>query len=264
MKVSLIQMNMQLGNPDANYTHAEHLIRQAATQNPDVVCLPETWNVGFFPKENLHALSDQDGARTKSTFGALAAELNVNIVAGSVSNVRNGKIYNTAFVFDRSGNCVAEYDKTHLFTPMGEDKYFEFGDHTVRFELDGVTCGLVICYDIRFCELIRTMTVPGIEVLFVVSQWPTARKLHWQTLNQARAIENQCFVACTNSCGTAGITQYAGHSAIYNPWGEMVVSGGASECILTGDMDISIIQNIRDSINVYRDRRPALYRGLSD
>ena len=93
MKVSLIQMDMKFASPDENFAHAEELIRQAAQSHPDVITLPETWNVGFFPKENLAELSDKDGARVKETFSRLASELNVNIVAGSVSNVRDGKIY---------------------------------------------------------------------------------------------------------------------------------------------------------------------------
>lgn len=260
MKVSLVQMNMKFASPDENFAHAEELIRQAALNHPDVITLPETWNVGFFPKEGLKELSDHDGVRVKETFSGLAKELNVNLVAGSVSNVKNGKVYNTAYVFNRQGECVAEYDKTHLFTPMGEDEYFTAGDRVVRFQLDGVNCGIIICYDVRFPELIRTMSVPGIEVLFVVAQWPAIRRFHWQTLNQARAIENQCFVACTNSCGVAGETQYGGYSAIYDPWGELVGGAGANEMIVTADMDLNIIQNIRNSINVYRDRKPGLYQ----
>lgn len=85
MKVSLIQMDMKFASPDENFAHAEELIRQAAQSHPDVITLPETWNVGFFPKENLAELSDKDGARVKETFSRLASELNVNIVAGSVS-----------------------------------------------------------------------------------------------------------------------------------------------------------------------------------
>lgn len=260
MKVSLIQMDMEFAAPDQNFLKAEALIRQAAQCHPDVITLPETWNVGFFPKENLSVLSDRDGVRVKETFSRLSKELNVNLIAGSVSNVKHGQIYNTAYVFDRTGCCVAEYDKTHLFTPMGEDKYFSFGDHVVRFELDGVPCGIIICYDIRFPELIRTMSVPGIDILFVVAQWPSVRRAHWQVLNQARAIENQCFVVCTNSCGTAGETRYAGFSAVYDPWGELVGSAGADEMILTTDMDLSVIHSIRSSINVYRDRKPDLYQ----
>lgn len=259
MKVSLVQMDMKFAEPDINFARAEQLIRQAAQQGPDVITLPETWNVGFFPKDNLVELSDQDGCRVKEMCSKLSKELNVNLVAGSVSNVKNGKVYNTSYVFNRQGECVAEYDKTHLFTPMNEHDYFAFGDHVSRFTLDGVSCGIIICYDMRFPELIRTMTVPGIDVLFIVAQWPAARKLHWQILSQARAVENQCFVVATNSCGAAGETQYGGFSVAYDPWGEILGSAGAKEMILTVDMDLEIIKGIRESINVYKDRKPDLY-----
>lgn len=259
MKVSLIQMDMKFSDPDFNYEKAEIMIRQASKENPDVICLPETWNTGFFPKENLYELSDKDGEKTKGLMSRLAKELNVNIVAGSVANYKNGKTHNTSFIFNRNGDCVGEYDKTHLFTPMNEDDYFAFGTNVITFELDGVKCGIVICYDIRFLELIRTISLKGIEVLFVVAQWPVPRVKHWETLNLTRAIENQMFVVCTNSCGTAGETKYAGHSAIIDPWGEYVGRASFEETILTGEIDLKIIKNIRSSINVYRDRRPELY-----
>lgn len=260
MKVSAIQMDMRLGDPDYNFAHAVALIRQAAQQKPDVITLPETWNVGFFPKENLAALSDCDGARVKSVFGPLAQELGVNIIAGSVANQKDGKIFNTAHIFDRNGKLVADYDKTHLFTPMGEDNYFENGSRVVHFELDGVRCGIVICYDIRFLELVRTLALQKIDVLFVVAQWPDKRVFHWNILNRARAIENQMFVVCTNSCGLAGDTRYGGNSALIDPWGETIATAGTGEEIITGELDMSIITGIRESINVFRDRRPALYK----
>ena len=133
MRVSAIQMDMKLGEPEYNFAHAVELVRRAAATGADVVTLPETWNVGFFPSENLEALSDREGERVKATFGPLAKELGVNIVAGSVSNVRGGKIYNTSYTFNRQGEVVADYDKTHLFTPMGEHHSFEFGERLVTF-----------------------------------------------------------------------------------------------------------------------------------
>lgn len=260
MKVSVVQMDMLLADPEYNFKHAEELIREAAKDKPDVITLPETWNTGFFPKENLEILSDNNGEKVKAVFGALAKELNVNIVAGSVANAKNGKVYNTSFTFDRSGECIAEYDKTHLFTNMGEEEYFEWGKNVVTFEIDGVKCGIIICYDVRFLELVRTLSLQGIEVLFVVSQWPVKRLKHWQILNMARAIENQMFVVCTNSCGTAGETKYAGHSAIIDPLGEVIAEGDDSELILSGELDLNILKNIRNTINVYRDRKPELYK----
>lgn len=259
MKVACLQMNMILGAPDTNFVSAQRLIEEAMEQQPDVLVLPETWNSGFFPKENLTEISDQDGARTREFMGKLAAKFQVNIVAGSVSNVRDGKIYNTAMVFNRSGECVASYDKTHLFTPMGEDNYFTPGDHLCRFTLDGVSCGLIICYDVRFPELTRSLTVPGLDMLFVVSQWPKVRTFHLRSLTTARAIENQMFVVCCNSCGIAGETVYGGNSAVINPWGETVALAGETEEILLGECDLGILDSIRSTIPVFRDRRPELY-----
>lgn len=261
MKVSLIQMDMRLGDPDYNFEHAKTLILGAVDREaPDVVVLPETWNTGFFPKENLAALCDRDGLRVRSEIGGLAAERKVNIVAGSVANIKQGKVYNTALVFNREGTCVAEYDKTHLFTPMGEHEFFEGGDHTVNFTLDGVRCGLIICYDVRFPELVRTVALQGADVFFVVSQWPAIRIPHVNVLTETRAIENQMFVAYCNSCGVAGETKYGGSSSLVDPWGVVLRRAGDQEEIVTGELDLGVVEGIRRSINVFRDRRPALYQ----
>ena len=260
MKVACLQMDMLLAKPEENFSHATELVKRAMKDKPDVLVLPETWNTGFFPKENLPALCDRDGSRARQVFGALAEHYQVNIVAGSVSNVRGGKVYNTAMVFDRTGVCIASYDKTHLFTPMGEDNYYTPGDRLCSFNLDGVKCGLIICYDVRFPELTRSLTVPGLDMLFVVSQWPKVRTFHLRSLTTARAIENQMFLVCCNSCGTAGQTVYGGNSAIIDPWGETVALAGETEEILTADCDLQILTNIRGSIPVFRDRRPSLYK----
>ncbi len=260
MKISCLQMNMKLGCPEENFAHAEQLICNAMKDNPDVLVLPETWNTGFFPKENLAELSCKDGDEVKSCIGGLAKQYGVNIVAGSVSNVRNGKVFNTAMVFDRDGECIAEYDKTHLFTPMGEHDYYTGGDHLCRFTLDGVKCGIIICYDVRFPELIRKLALQGMDMLFVVSQWPKERIFHLRTLTTARAIENQMFVVCCNSCGTAGKTVYGGHSAIIEPFGKTLVLAGENEEILTAECDLQILSDIRGSIPVFRDRRSELYK----
>ncbi len=260
LRVACVQMDMRLGDADANFAHAEELVRAAAArERPDVVVLPETWNTGFFP-EDLAPCADRDGQRTRETFSRLAGELGVHIVAGSVVDARDGRFYNTAYVFDRSGGLAASYDKTHAFTPMGEQLAFAQGDRLCRFSLEGRACGLIICYDIRFPELTRTLALEGMDLLFVVSQWPEKRSLHLQTLIRARAIENQTFLALCNSCGSAGDTRYGGGSALIDPWGETLSQAGREEEIIAGDLDFSVIEGIRSSINVFRDRRPALYR----
>ncbi len=253
-------MDMLLGSPNENFEKAKELIEKAVRENsPDTVVLPETWNTGFFPKENIEELCDDNGKRVKEEIGGLAKKHHINIVAGSVSNIKNGKVYNTAYVFDRNGQVVCEYDKTHLFTPMGEHEYYEKGDRLGKFELDGTKCGILICYDIRFPELTRSITVNGADYLFVVSQWPTARVYHLETLVKARAIENQIFAVCCNSCGTAGQTKYAGHSLITDPWGNVLSSAEETETIISAECDESTLSEIRNSINVFADRREEMY-----
>lgn len=261
MKIACAQMDVRLGDSAYNFARAEELVRTAAAQGADVVLLPETWNLGFFPKEGLAALADPDGGNVRRVFGTLAKELGVNIAAGSAVTKRDGKVYNTAYVFDRAGECVAAYDKTHLFTPMGEQDYFTPGGQLCTFTLDGVKCGLIICYDLRFPELTRTLALRDIDLLFVPAEWPGVRRAHWQTLNRARAIENQIFLACCNACGTAGETVYGGSSAVYDPWGTVLAEAGEHEEIIAADCDFAVKEQIRNSIHVFRDRRPELYNG---
>ena len=259
MKVSCVQMNMVLGDPDGNFDRAGRLIAEAAAGDPDVIVLPETWNTGFFPRENLPALADGSCARLDREIGALAGKFGVNLVAGSVANLRDGHVFNTCRVYGRTGAVLASYDKTHLFTPMGEHDSFTPGDRLGRFELDGVKCGVIICYDVRFPELARSLALGGMDVLFIVSQWPSVRIPHLRALTTARAIENQCFAVCCNSCGTAGQTVYGGASSVVDPWGETLALAGAAEQTISAVCDLSIVKNIRETINVFRDRRPELY-----
>lgn len=259
-RVSLIQMDVTFGKPKENFKRVVELMAKAMVEEPDILVLPETLNVGFFPKEGLSELADVDGKKTKEVFEAFARDNNVNIVAGSVANKKGDYIYNTLYVFNRKGNIVCEYDKVHGFTPAEEHNYFRGGDKVINFELDGIKCSGVICYDVRFPELIRTATLRGVDLLFIPAQWPLIRRLHWVTLVTARAIENQMFVCAVNACGYAGATKYGGNSLLVNPWGEEICHLGTEEEIQTGEIDMDIIQGIRESINIFRDRKPEYYK----
>lgn len=243
-----------------NYARAQELIYNTVKkENTDVVVLPETWSTGYYPQDDLMSFCEADGAEIKKTFSLVARNLNVNIVAGSIPTVKNGKIYNTAYVFNRAGEVVGEYDKTHLFTPMDEHKFFEYGEKTTTFDLDGHKCGVIICYDIRFPEFVRSLALEGIDMLFVVSQWPDKRIEHLKTLAKARAIENQMFVVVCNSCGNTGKVQFGGNSMIIDPWGNVLTSADENESVITADCDFDIIKEIRNSINVFNDRKTQIY-----
>lgn len=260
MRTAIVQMDMKFKDIDENFKKVDRLMRSANEKSVDVISLPETWSTGFFPKEDIFKYSDHNGNKTKSFLGGLAKELKVNIIGGSVLNNKNNKIYNTSFIFNREGQCIAEYDKIHLFSYMNENHYFHPGDSFKTFYIDGIKCGIIICYDIRFLELIRSLALKDISILFVVAQWPKARVMHWTILNIARAIENQFYVVCNNSCGTADETIYAGNSAIIDPWGEVLAKGSDSEEIIIHDIDLKVVEKIRNTLHVFKDRRPDVYK----
>lgn len=259
MKVAVLQMQVAFGEPDRNISSFYRLAEQAMESRPDVLLLPELWRLGFYPRPIL-SYADADGRQTRTALETLARRYQVNIVGGTVANAIGQQVFNTCYVFDRSGRLVTTYHKTHLFTPSGEREDFQPGDSVVTFRLDGVKCGLAVCYDIRFPELIRRLALEGIAILFVPAAWPLSRLSHWQTLIRARAIENQIFVVACNEAGTDGENQQlAGHSAIIDPWGEILAQGGDGEAILHGNLRTVVRQQIKSAMDVLADRREKLY-----
>ena len=263
MKISCIQMNVRAGQPDVNHVRAEALIRKGARQKPDVILLPELWNTGFAPKKIDRTLADIDGARTKVQIGKLARELRVNIVAGSVLTQKGGARYNTAYVFDRAGDCIAEYDKTHLFSPSGEGEAYAAGDRVVTFPLDGVTCGILICYDLRFGELARALALSGAKLLFIPAEWRKVASEQMLALLRARAIEEQVFAALCNGCGAADGTTFGGRSAIFDPLGKALARAGRTEKVISAEIDFAAQEKVRQDLPVFFDRRPELYGAIS-
>lgn len=259
MKISILQMPVAFARPDVNIKTLRRMVSTAMRENPDVLVLPELWRLGFYPRPiAVHA--DEDGAESRGVLAELAQKNHVNIVGGTVANRRGDKVYNTCYVFDRTGSEIASYDKAHLFSPSGEKDDFAAGDHMTTFRLDGVLCGIAVCYDVRFPEFIRKLALEGIAGLFLPAAWPASRLSHWQMLTRTRAIENEFYVIAANEAGTDEKGNYlAGHSAIIDPWGEAIAEAGENEAILTARLRPGFRQHIRETINVFNDRRPELY-----
>lgn len=260
MKICAIQMQVILKQIDVNYRNAESLIRQAAVAGADVAVLPEMWSGGFVTDDLDERLAD--GQRAEVFLSQLARELQINIVGGSVATKKGSSFYNTGYVVNRQGAIIADYDKVHLFSYAGEDKRFGAGQQLVTFDLDGVPCGIIICYEIRFPEWSRKQALAGTKVLFVPAEWPLPRVHHWRVLNQARAIENQFFVVAVNGCGAAVKDQQnAGNSMIIDPLGKLLADAGADpeEKLIIADVDVAKLDQTRKSMTVFKDRRPDLY-----
>lgn len=260
LRISLLQMDIAIGDPDVNFSKLEKLLLSAvsAEEKPDVIVCPELWNTGY-ALDNIHELADQYGIRTKALVSDFCRKHGVNVLAGSIADKKGDKVYNTVLAFNREGNQTAEYSKIHLFRLMDEDKYLTAGQTVGRLEIDSVPAGAMICYDLRFPELARTLALGGAQVAFIPAEWPKPRLAHWRTLLTARAIENQMFVVACNRVGTSGTTEFFGHSMIIDPWGEVLAEGGEEETILSATIKLDEVDRVRRTIPIFEDRRPHLY-----
>lgn len=97
------------------------------------------------------------------------------------------------------------------------------------------------------------------QIALLPAEWPAVRVYHWQTLLRARAIENQMFIAATNNVGNTKGTIFGGHSAVIDPWGETLIEGGEEETLLTVELDLAKVPEVRSRIPIFEDRRPELY-----
>jgi omega-amidase len=258
--VCMIQMDIHIGQPDENYQKVSVLLHKAisGTVKPDVIILPEMWNTGY-ALEYIEQLADQRGERTKKLISDFCRRHEVHVIAGSIADMVNGEVRNTTYVFDRTGAVVADYSKIHLFLLMNEEKHLIAGDQIGQFELEGTSAGMMICYDIRFPELMRKLALDGVKVVFIPAEWPNPRLHHWRTLLMARAIENQMYIVACNRVGTSEGTEFFGHSLIIDPWGEIVAEAGREEAIVCAELDLNLVDQVRQRIPVFDDRRPKLY-----
>ncbi|QOY35471.1 carbon-nitrogen family hydrolase [Anaerobacillus isosaccharinicus] len=258
MKVTCLQFDIVFGNPSANKQRVQEEITKAMVGAPDVIVLPELWTTGY-DLTRLDDIADTNGAESQLFLSNLAKEHHVNIVGGSIAKKTDAGITNTTYFFNRSGDCIGEYSKVHLFKLMDEHLYLKAGNTKGHFKLDGISSSGVICYDIRFPEWLRAHTTDGAEIVFVVAQWPLARLEHWRTLLISRAIENQCYIVACNRSGSDPNNEFAGHSMIIDPWGEVVAEASKHPEHLTATLDLEKVPQVRKQIPIFADRRTDLY-----
>lgn len=177
----------------------------------------------------------------------------IYVHGGSIYEVRPGDpgLYNTAVVIDPQGEIIARYSKIHMFDVVieGDRAYRESdtvtpGNEIVLTQIDDLTVGLAICYDLRFPELFRSVATE-IDAAILVANWPERRRPHWDVLTRARAIENQCYLVAVNRTGTGDGVEYDGGSVAYDPWGEPVGIGGGGSTPRVVDIDPARVKLVR-------------------
>ncbi|MGG3469935.1 carbon-nitrogen family hydrolase [Neobacillus pocheonensis] len=259
LKITCLQMDIAFGNPEKNYQSADLLIKKAMANKPDIIVLPELWTTGY-DLTRLNEIADIGASQTIQFLQNAAKKHHVHFVGGSVANQGESGVKNTLLIVNNEGQLIHQYSKLHLFKLMDEHLYLEAGNEKGLFRLEDQPFAGVICYDIRFPEWIRTHTSHGAEALFVVAEWPAARLSHWRSLLIARAIENQCFVIACNRSGADPKNQFAGHSIVIDPWGEIIAEAGEKEEILTVEIELGSVKEIRKLIPIFEDRKPENYK----
>ncbi|MFN2280606.1 MAG: carbon-nitrogen family hydrolase [Anaerolineales bacterium] len=255
--IALAQLSLPQGKPEDNYQAAAEAAREAAERGAEVLLLPELWASGY----DLENCAKYASPLDKGWFDRMAtlAKENQIAVGGSLIEKDQGGYYNTFVLLDRTGQRLGAYRKIHLFRFLEEEKYLKGGDQLVLLDSPWGKVALATCYDLRFPEIFRAYAVKGAEIIFLVSEWPRKRIAHWDILLQARAVENQCFIAAVNKVGTSKGAPLGGRSAVIDPMGKYLVKGDESPAVLVAEIDLGLTQKTREWMPVLQDRNPGVY-----
>ncbi len=276
LRVSAVALAPIEGEIERNLDAARRAVERAAGRGAAVVALPEMWPTSFCAKVDDSLVAASEGAVRE--LAATAADLGV-VVVGSGYAARPGRRpANRAHVLcptaPRGGAVEAPgYDKVHLFTPTAEHLSFSAGDtlpgaHAVTWPGEAaprVRLAPIICYDLRFGEVVQHPVRGGAELLIVVAQWPDVRAAAWRALIMGRAAEAQAFVLGANRSGTATFGRrraklhFSGHTLLANPGGELLGEGTDDDGMLVRDIDLTEVRRMRRAVPVQRDARPELY-----
>jgi nitrilase len=263
MQVAAIQMVSTAQVAD-NLQQARALLQQAAAQGAELAVLPEYFClIGQHDADKL-AIQEPFGSGPIQQFLSDAArELGLWLVGGTLPLRGAGehKVFNSSLAFDPQGQCVARYDKIHLFRfdngreAYDESRVLERGHLPTRFALpsrDGHTwqVGMSVCYDLRFAELYRAYAAAGVDLLLVPAAFThTTGKAHWEVLLRARAIENLAYVAAAAQGGVhPNGRQTWGQSILVNPWGQVLAQQAQEPGVVLADLDVVALQRWRSQL----------------
>jgi len=259
LRVALVQQDTVWQDPQANLARARSFVEAAAQAEARVVVFPELFSLGFTMAPE--AFAEPIPGPTSNTLAALSREFGLYVV-GSVVEAHAPHPRNATFVTAPDGSVIASYRKIHPFSYGEENQHYSGGTDCPVFEVDGIPCGLQICYDLRFPEPFRALALRGAEVVFIPANWPLRRISAWSTLLAARAIENQMAICGVNRVGRDPQLEYPGRSAIHDSFGEVIAVGEATEGLVVGDLDLAQLRAWRERFPALRDRRPEVYRAL--
>lgn len=267
VKLALSQMNV-IDDKEANLKKASSMIADGVKNNADFIILPEMFNCPYSNEKFIEYCEDEHDSNTLEWISNLAKENNVYILAGSIPEKESDKIYNTSYLFDKSGSVIAKHRKMHLFDIDVKDKItfkesdvLTAGDELSIAKTEFGKIGIGICYDIRFVELARIMAESGAQILIYPGAFnQTTGPAHWELLFRSRALDNQVFCVGVAPALNEDTSYHSyGHSIVTNPWGEVVAQGSEKEELILCEIDLNEIKKVREELPVLKNKRKDLY-----
>ncbi len=243
-------------------------VEAAAARGADMAALPEMfccpYDTACFP---LYA--EEEGGPVWTRCSEIARTYGIWLSAGTMpERAPDGRIYNTAYVFDRQGRQAAKHRKMHLFDidVKGGQTFFESetlspGDSVTVFPTEFGPIGLCVCYDFRFPELGRLMALRGARLILVPAAFNmTTGPAHWELMFRSQAMYNQVFAAGTAPARdlSAGYHSW-GHSIIAGPWGDLIAQMDEKEGGQLTKLDLARVEPIREQLPLLRHRRTDIY-----
>ncbi|MGQ9599235.1 MAG: carbon-nitrogen family hydrolase [Anaerolineae bacterium] len=260
--VALAQMAVAVGEPDRNWATAQAMAAEAASRRADLLILPELWPTGYdLARSEAYAAPLDHGAFGQ--MAELAQAYGLYVVGTALEAGPTGRPFNTAALYGPTGERLGSYRKVHLWAPLGETEHMTAGNALPVFDLPWGRVALAICYDLRFPEQWRRYALAGAELILIPAAWPARRIEHWRLLLRARAVEDQLFVVGCNRAG-GGIDipgdQFGGHSAVVDPWAQVLVEGDMEPGLLVARLDLGEVARSRHLFPFLKDRRPGVYQ----
>ena len=253
MKIIGVQFNIVWEDKLANYARVRSLLEGTKVPTHSLIVLPELFSTGFSMK--VAELREGESSETESFLASLASQFHSYVVGGLIGTGRHDRGRNECVVFDPVGHLVCRYAKLHPFTLGKESQHYSAGEEILTFDWEGITVSPFICYDLRFPEIFRIAALRGAQLFTVIANWPVKREAHWITLLQARAIENQTYVAGINRSGSDPNYVYPGRTIIVDPHGEILADGGKEEGIVAADIDVEKVVSWRREFPALGDMR---------
>ncbi|MGI5921419.1 MAG: carbon-nitrogen hydrolase family protein [Syntrophomonadaceae bacterium] len=269
-KISAAICQFKVGeNKEKNLIKAGEMMRQAAELGAELVVLPEIFN-GPYDSRLFPAFAERFPGKTTEYLMQFARQNRVFLVGGSIAEKGpDGKIYNTCYIFDQSGQLVGRHRKIHLFDidipdkiRFQESKTLSPGSSMTIVQHNNVSLGVMICYDVRFPELARAMALNGAHILVIPAAFNTVTgPAHWEITMRSRAVDNQVFVIAASPARNPEVSYQAwGHSMIVDPWGTILNEAAAGEEIVMAELDLSLVAKVREELPLLSHRRTDLYQ----